>query len=120
MSSQSLEGSISIPDNFTLNPGTVTQITSNVTAVTLNNKAGLITMQAVLAAGGSFTFTLNNTFITTSNKILAWCSNTKGAVTFYTPSVVVGAFAAGSCTFTVSGDGTNATGNAPIIQFIIV
>ncbi len=119
MSSQSLEGSISIPDNFTLNPGAVTQATSNITAVTLNNKAGLITMQAAVTAAAQ-AFTLNNSFITTSNKVIAFCSNTRCLVSFGVVTVTVSAVAAGSCTITVAGDGTNVSAAAPIIQFIIV
>jgi hypothetical protein len=99
--------------------GAVTQITSPTTAVTLNKRVGLITMQAACAAAGS-AFTFNNSYITASSKVIALVANTRCLVSFGVVTVVVSAVAAGSCTITVAGDGTNASAAAPIVQFLVI
>jgi hypothetical protein len=99
--------------------GAVTQITSPTTAVTLNTRAGLITMEAACANTGS-AFTLNNSYIIASSKVLAWSQNTLCATSSFPLTVVVSAIGAGSCTITVSGDGTHASAAAPIVQFIVI
>ena len=119
MTTQVIDGAISFPGSVSFNGGSVTQTTSNTTAVTLNAKAGTVTMlNAVTAAGQSFT--LNNSFISTTSKVLAFCTNTRCLVSLGVVVVIVGAPAAGSVSITAAGDGTNGTINAPIIQFIVV
>lgn len=51
--------------------GTVTQVTSKTTAVTLNKPSGTVTMHnASLAAGASVLFGLNNTFFATTDTVV--------------------------------------------------
>lgn len=57
--------------------GTVTQLTSKSTAVTLNKPTGMITMNSsALAAGASVSFTLNNTILGSDTLIYAGYYNT--------------------------------------------
>lgn len=51
--------------------GTVTQLTSKSTAVTLNKPSGQITMNnAALAAGATVSFTVNNSLVTVSDQVV--------------------------------------------------
>jgi hypothetical protein len=73
--------------------GTVTQLTSKSTAVTLNKSAGRITMSGVeLAANTAVSFTLNNSLIS-ANDVLVVCISggaTAAAYTTYISSMTTG------------------------------
>jgi hypothetical protein len=118
-----LNGAVSVGNagSLTVTPwlgGAVTQLTSPTTAVTLNAKAGIITMEAAAAATGS-AFTFNNNFITAASQVLAWSQNTVCATSSFPLLVIVSAIAAGHCTITVAGDGTHASVAASEVQFIV-
>jgi hypothetical protein len=73
--------------------GTVTQLTSKSTAVTLNKPAGQITMNnAALAGNTAVSFTLNNSYISSNDiLILAVAGNaTTGAYTAYVTNIASG------------------------------
>ena len=76
------------------NKGTVTQIGSTTTAVTLNTASGVITSFAsALATGTKSSFTVNNSLVTTSSVILisAQYANA-GAPLVYVSSISAGSF----------------------------
>lgn len=97
-------GSSWVPYGLTI--GTVTQITSNSTAVTLNEEAGIITMFDAVAPITSETFTLNNSLIQPNSSIqLAVEGSTAADVA---PSVSYNNKASGSVDIKVTNhDGTN-------------
>ena len=69
--------------------GTVTQLTSKSTAVTLNKPTGRITMHnAELAGNASVGFTLNNSLIDVPNVVICSCSN--GNYRVYSHALVSG------------------------------
>jgi hypothetical protein len=76
--------------------GTVTQLTSKATAVTLNKSAGRITLNnAALAGNTAVSFTLNNTFISNNDILILNVSGGSVAdattYTTYTSSLTTGA-----------------------------
>lgn len=78
----------------TAGQGTVTQLTSKSTAVTLDKPAGQITMNnAALAGNTAVSFTFNNSFISTNDiLLLAIAGNaTTGAYTAYVTNLATGA-----------------------------
>lgn len=95
----------------------VTQATSRSTAVTINAPAGQITMNAAsLAAGAEVTFTVNNSFCTsTSVPVIAQVAITTGL-----PQAYVSAVANGSFNITVTNlDAATADTSADVINFIV-
>lgn len=101
--------------------GAVTQATSNVTAVTLNARAGLITLHAATANNATNTFVFNNSYIQVGSQVLVFISNTLSLTNFITPSVTTDTVAAGSCNINViNNDPTHALAAAAIVQFIVV
>lgn len=69
--------------------GTVTQLTSKSTAVTLNKPSGRITTHnAALAAGATIAFTLNNSIITTSDTVA--CISSTGNYRVYAFAIGAG------------------------------
>lgn len=101
--------------------GTITQLTSITTAITLNKRGGLITMFAALTAGQSGAFTFNNSYITATSQILAWSQNTVSATSPVGVLVVISAITSGHCTITVSnGDSAHTQASAAIVQFLII
>lgn len=97
--------------------GTVTQITSKATGVTLSKMCGTITTTAdSLAANTAVSFTLTNTVLAaTDNMILNIVGGTNGA---YCPGL--GAVAAGSCTITLRNLTAGAIAEAVTIRFTIL
>lgn len=98
--------------------GTVTQITSKATAVTLNRICGTITMQAAaLAAGAEVTFTVNNTSVAATDAVLAQHSSggTDGAYL-----VMAGLVAAASFTVTVTNASAGSLSEAILIRFFVL
>jgi hypothetical protein len=97
--------------------GTVTQLTSRATGVTLNKLCGNITMfSAAVAAQGVSTFTLTNSFIAATDLIIIrHISATNGGA--WNISVVA---AAGSCTITVRNISTASITEATPLRFTII
>lgn len=98
--------------------GTVTQITSKATAVTLNKPTGLITMNnAALAAGATVSFNVNNTSFVAGDTVLAnhASAGTAGAYRVAVRSGVTNIFVL---------DVTNTTGGslseAAVIAFTVI
>jgi len=101
---------------FTLG-GTVTQLTSKSTAVTLDKLSGQITMNnASLGAGGIVSFTLNSIFIGATD-LLVLNHVSGGTLGAYTLNA---ACAAGSATITVRNNTAGALGEALVIRFAII
>jgi len=70
---------LQVIEDFNLDSDIVTQITSIVTPVTIDNKAGIITtFQAVDVSEASSVFTVNNTFVTTSSIITVTLNSYSG------------------------------------------
>ena len=102
--------------------GTVTQITSKSTGVTLNKSAGRITMHdAALAAGAAVSFVLTNSTISINDTIIVNVSSnttgsTAGAYTTY-----VSYLASGSALITLRNlSAATSYSEAVIINFAIV
>lgn len=97
--------------------GTVTQITSRVTGVTLNKLCGNITMfSSAVAINAVSTFTLTNSFIEATDFVLVQhISATNGGA--WGISVVAGA---GSCTITVRNNTTASITEATPLRFTII
>jgi hypothetical protein len=107
-------------DNLSNLPPTITQITSNSTAVTLNHFAGKITMFGTLAANTAATFTFNNTRIASTSVILL---TARAISTTGDKPCCVGTTAifANFCQITIfNTDTANATTAAPTIHFTIL
>jgi len=97
--------------------GTVTQLTSRSTSVTLNKLCGTITMfSAAQAADAIVTFTFTNSFIASTDFVLLQhISATNGGAWEF--SVVAGA---GSCTVTVRNTSGSSITEATPIRFTII
>lgn len=98
--------------------GTVTQLTSKSTGVTLNKSAGRITMNgASLGAGASVTFTLTNTRISTNDVVIVNVGGggTAGAYWPYVSSISAGSAVIGLWNSTVG-----ALSEAVILNFAII
>ncbi len=97
--------------------GTVTQITSKSTGVTLNKLSGQITMHnASLAANGEAVFTLTNSFIEANDVVVVCLKNSVSAGRYL---VGVATVSAGSCQIMISNVGSVAS-EAPVISFIVL
>jgi len=100
--------------------GTITQITSNVTGVTLSTTTGVITMFAAVASGISHAFILTNTTIAATSVVLISVVGV-ALVTGIATTASLGAPGAGSITINVTNpDGANATAAAPEIHFMVI
>lgn len=97
--------------------GTVTQATSKSTAVTLNNSAGQITMNAAsLATVTNVTFTLTNSTISAKDVLLLTVTNgTSGAYNAFVSSM-----AAGSATITLRNISGGSLSEAVVLNFAII
>ena len=97
--------------------GSVTQITSKATAVTLNKSAGKITMDAAsLGATTNVTFTLNNSLISTNDVlILNVYGGTSGSYNAW-----VSGLSAGAATITVRNITGGALAEAIAINFALI
>lgn len=100
--------------------GTVTQATSATTAVTMNNKNGVITTVAqTLAADTELTFTVNNSNVTTTSNVIL--SVIYPAASAGTPVAYVGTVSAGSFTVVLTNvNPTNALNAAVKIGFLVL
>jgi len=98
--------------------GTVTQITSKATGVTLNKACGTITMNnAALAAATSVTFTLTNSAIVATDVVIV---NIKSGATANSYQVTVGAVAAGTCDITIRNISGGSLGEAVVLSFSVI
>jgi hypothetical protein len=101
-----------------------TQLSSISTNVTLNARAGYITMQGVVPTGAATVFNLINNFINSnSNVILAMITNTQSTVDFFTPIIIIDQInnpTPGQCRISITNNSSHSTGSAPIIQFLVI
>jgi hypothetical protein len=99
------------------NKGTVTQITSATTAVTLNTASGVITsFTQTIATGGKNTFAVNNSLVTASSVILVSAQYTTAGA----PLVIIDSIGAGSFLVTIANIGAVALNGVVKIHFFIV
>jgi hypothetical protein len=99
--------------------GTVTQLTSKSTAVTLNTSAGRITMNnASLATATNATFTLNNSSISADDAVILTISG--GQTTPGSYNVFANALAAGSVSITLRNISGGSLSEAIVINFAII
>jgi len=98
--------------------GSVTQLTSKSTAVTLNKSAGRITMNnAALAASAAATFTLNNNLISTNDIVIL---NISGGATAAAYTVYVTSMAAGSADISLRNLSASSLSEAVIVNFALI
>lgn len=99
--------------------GTVTQLTSKATAVTLNKPAGVITMNnAALNTATNATFTLNNSFISANDTVILTISG--GQATPGSYNVFANALTAGSVSITLRNISGGSLSEAVVINFAII
>jgi len=103
--------------NTLLSRGTVTQATSITTAVTLNNRAGVVTtVSSTLAANAEAEFTVNNTVVEAGSVImLTGLYDGDGHVSLNVKSV-----SAGSFVVVVSNSGGAALNSTVGVQFLVL
>ena len=94
--------------------GTVTQITSRTTGVTLSKTNGAITMFSAAGSATAATFTVTNTTVAATDVIIC---NQKSGTNLY--NFIVTAVAAGSFNITFYTTGGTAT-DAPVINFAVI
>jgi len=101
------------------NGGTVTQITSRTTGVTLNAPCGQITLVAGSISGlSSQEFTLTNSYIAATDVVLVSFASGLTAATY---DVTVTETSAGSCKISVHNVNNSATPtDTPVINFIVI
>jgi hypothetical protein len=98
--------------------GSVTQITSKATGVTLNKSAGQITMDAAsLAATTNVTFTLTNNLLSAKDVLIL---NVSGAATAGAYNCWVSSMTAGSATVTLRNISASPLAEAVVLNFVIV
>jgi len=99
--------------------GTVIQLTSKGTSVTLNKPCGQIIMNnASLAGGASVTFSVANSSVTSSDMVLLnfdYCGST-----YVNYSIEIASIDAGAFVVRVKNISAGALGEAPIINFAII
>ena len=99
--------------------GTVTQLTSKSTAVTLNKSAGVITMNnASLLTATNVTFTLNNSFISANDTVILTISG--GQATPGSYNVFANALAAGTVSITLRNISGGTLSEAIVINFALI
>lgn len=98
--------------------GTVTQLTSKSTAVTLNKSAGQITMNnASLAGTTNVTFTLNNNLISANDIVIL---NIAAGATAGSYNCWVSGLSAGAVTITVRNISGGSLSEAVVINFALI
>lgn len=99
--------------------GTVTQLTSKSTAVTLNKSAGRITMNnASLATATNATFTLNNNLISNNDTVVLTISG--GQATPGSYNVFANALSAGSVSISLRNISGGSLSEAVEINFALI
>jgi hypothetical protein len=107
-----------VPVSYLTSTGTVTQITSKATGVTLNAYNGVITMNnAALAAGAEVSFTVTNSAVGATDVIVASIASaaTAGAYT-----CTVDAVASGSFRLSIGNVSAGSLSEAIVINFIVL
>ena len=98
--------------------GTVTQLTSKSTAVTLNKPSGRITMDAAsLATATNATFTLTNSFISANDTVVLTISG--GQATAGSYNVFANSLAAGSVSISLRNISGGSLSEAIVVNFAI-
>ena len=98
--------------------GTVTQLTSKSTGVTLNKSAGRITMNgALLAANTAVSFTLTNSGISSNDAIIV---NVSGGGTAAAYTTYISSMTAGSAVVTLRNLTAGDLSEAVILNFAII
>ena len=100
--------------------GTVTQLTSRTTGVTLNKPSGQITLFAStsISGHGSNEFTLTNSYIDATDVVHVCFASGLTAASY---GVTVTAVSAGSCKITVSNFSNSATPtDTPVLNFVVI
>lgn len=95
--------------------GTVTQITSRTTGVTLNTVSGNIVLVSAAGSATPFSFTLTNSTIAAGDTVII---NQKSGTDKYTTQVVT-AVAAGSCQITLA-NASGTTTEQPVFNFNVI
>lgn len=99
--------------------GSVTQLTSKSTAVTLNTSAGVITMNnASLATATNATFTLNNSYISTNDTVILTIAG--GQTTPGSYNVFANSLSAGSVSITLRNISGGTLSEAIVINFALI
>jgi len=99
--------------------GSVTQLTSKSTGVTLNKSSGRITMNnAALASSTSISFTLTNSLISTNDTIVLNISG--GQTTANTYNAWVDSLAAGSAVITLRNVSGGSLSEAIILNYAVI
>jgi hypothetical protein len=99
--------------------GTVTQLTSKSTGVTLNKSAGQITMNnAALGGTTNVAFTLTNSTLSAKDVVLANVAG--GVASNETYNCWVSGHAAGSCTFVLRNISGGPLSEAVVLNFVII
>jgi len=98
---------------------TVTQITSNVTPVTINSASGRITTVALTtAANGEFQFTVNNSFVKTTSVILVTVSYPSASTGY--PLASISTVANGSFSVDIKNVSSAVLNAAATIHFLVI
>jgi hypothetical protein len=98
--------------------GTVTQLTSKSTGVTLNKSSGQITMDAAsLGAATNVTFTLTNSTLSAKDVLIL---NVSGAATSGAYNAWVSSMTAGSATITLRNISASPLAEAVVLNFAII
>jgi hypothetical protein len=98
--------------------GTVTQLTSKSTAVTLNKMSGRITMNgAALTAGSEVSFTVNNSLVTATD-VPVVAIQSVGTAGSYLASV--GSVSNGAFTITISNASAGSLSQALVLNYVII
>jgi len=95
--------------------GTVTQITSRTTGVTLNKVCGNIVLVSAAGSATPFSFTLTNSAIAAGDVVVI---SQKSGTDLYTTQVVT-AVAAGSCQITLA-NASGTTVEQPVFNFAVI
>lgn len=120
---QNIEGADKLLSDGTLGytaaaQGTVTQLTSKSTAVTLNKSAGQITMNgAALGATTNVTFTMNNSFISANDIVIL---NIAAGATAGSYNCWVSGISAGAVSITVRNISGGSLSEAVVINFALI
>ena len=100
--------------------GTVTQLTSKVTGVTLNKSAGRITMAAdALGATTASSFTLTNSFIS-ANDVLVLCVSAGSVADPLAYTVYTSSLGAGSAVITLRNLSATTRSEAVVVNFALL
>lgn len=94
--------------------GSVTQLTSRTTGVTLNNPTGAITMFTAAGSATAATFTVTDSFVEAGDTIVLSQKSGTNLYEFFATAVAAGSF---NVTFFTTG-GTSS--DAPVINFAIL